>query len=222
MKDVPAEDILRIVVIGGGAGGLELVTKLGERYRKRDDIEVTLVDVNHAHIWKPLLHEIAAGTLNSNDDELSYLAHSHWHHFQFRLGALAGIDRKRKVVSIAGSSDKHGVEYIPPRAQAAHQQARLIEKAISARLNKRPLPHYQYQDFGSLINLSSHSTIGNLMGNLFGRQAGSIAIEGWFARLAYVSLYKMHQIAVNGVVRTLMLSAANMLTRRHKPRLKLH
>ncbi len=436
----------RIVVVGGGAGGLELVTALGDRYRRRDDIEVTLVDVNHAHLWKPLLHEVAAGTLNSNEDELSYLAHSRWHHFQFRLGALTAVDRKRKCLSIAGSVDSDGREYlpprtlaydilviavgsvtndfgipgvaehcffldgrheadafhqelvhrcyaanaqteplregqlhiaiagagatgvelaaelhhavralvdfgldhieperdvqihliegadrilpglserisastasvlesigvrihtnervsradagafvthsgnripaeikvwaagikgpailancdglevnranqllvrdtlqttlddaifalgdcaacrvspdsdafVPPRAQAAHQQAAVIADAIARILSQRPLPKFRYRDFGSLINLSSHSTVGNLMGNLFGRQSGSVSIEGWFARMAYLSLYKMHQVAVQGVIRTCLLTAANILTRTSKPRLKLH
>lgn len=435
-----------IVVVGGGAGGLELVTTLGDRYARRDDITVTLVDVNHAHLWKPLLHEVAAGTLNSNEDELSYLAQSHWHHFNFRLGALAGIDREARMIMIAPSVDAAGSEYIPartlpydllvvaigsitndfgtpgvaehcffldgrgqadtfhqrlvhncyaanaqqqalregqlhiaiagagatgvelaaelhhsvralvgfgldridpqrdvrihliegadrilpglaerisssthdvlnrigveihtgervasadaqgfttlsgkriaaemkvwaagikgppvlaecdgletnaanqlvvrqtlqttrddaifalgdcaacrlgpdsdtfvpPRAQAAHQQAAIVAKAIANVLADRPLPTYSYKDFGSLINLSRHSTVGSLMGNLFGRQSGSLAIEGWFARMAYLSLYKMHQVAVQGVIRTGLLTIANVLTRHSKPRLKLH
>jgi NADH dehydrogenase len=435
-----------IIVVGGGAGGLELVTSLGDRYASRDDVAVTLVDVNHAHLWKPLLHEVAAGTLNSNEDELSYLAQSHWHHFNFRLGALAGVDRTAKTITIAPSTDATGNEYIPartmsydllvlaigsvtndfgtpgvaehcffldgraqadrfhqrlvhncyaanaqteplregqlhiaiagagatgvelaaelhhsvralvgfgldridpqrdvrihliegadrilpglterissstqhaleqigveihtgervasadaggfttlsgkripaetkvwaagikgprvlaecdglevnaanqlvvrqtlqttrddtifalgdcaacrraadsetfvpPRAQAAHQQAATVAKAISSILANKPPPTYTYKDFGSLINLSRHSTVGSLMGNLFGRQSGSLAIEGWFARMAYLSLYKMHQIAVQGVIRTCLLTVANVLTRHSKPRLKLH
>lgn len=435
-----------IVVVGGGAGGLELVTTLGDRYAGRDDITVTLVDVNHAHLWKPLLHEVAAGTLNSNEDELSYLAQSHWHHFNFRLGALAGIDRGAQTITIAPSTDTAGNEYlpartlpydllvlaigsvtndfgtpgvaehcffldgrgqadafhqrlvhncyaanaqqeplregqlhiaiagagatgvelaaelhhsvralvgfgldridpqrdvrihlieganrilpglterisasthsaltrigveihtgervasadaegfttqagkriaaemkvwaagikgprvlaecdglevnaanqlvvrrtlqttrddaifalgdcaacrlgpdsdatVPPRAQAAHQQAATIAKAIANVIANKPLPTYTYKDFGSLINLSRHSTVGSLMGNLFGRQSGSLAIEGWFARVAYLSLYKMHQVAVVGVIRTCLLTIANVLTRHSKPRLKLH
>jgi NADH dehydrogenase len=436
----------RIIVVGGGAGGLELVTTLGDRYAGREDVDVTLVDVNHAHLWKPLLHEVAAGTLNSNEDELSYLGQSHWHHFNFRLGALGGIDRTAKTITVAPSTDATGNEYIPtrtlhydllvlavgsvtndfgtpgvaehcffldaraqadifhqqlvhncyaanaqdeplregqlhiaiagagatgvelaaelhhsvralvgfgldridpqrdvrihliegadrilpglterisssthsalerigveihtgervasadtdgfttlagkriaaemkvwaagikgpgvlaecdglevnaanqlvvrqplqttrddaifalgdcaachlaadidafvpPRAQAAHQQAATIAKAIANVLSHKPLPTYTYKDFGSLINLSSHSTVGSLMGNLFGRQSGSLAIEGWFARMAYLSLYKMHQVAVQGVIRTCLLTVANVLTRHSKPRLKLH
>ena len=438
----------RIVVVGGGAGGLELVTRLGDRYARRGDVEVVLCDKNHAHLWKPLLHEVAAGTLNSNEDELSYLAQSHWHHFVFRLGALAALDRTSKTIHArsdtrrpgerdhsaanaplrraragrrqrderlrrAGGSLIHcffldgrhqadtfhqrlvhgcyggeraasaaprrtaahrdcgrrrdgGVELaaelhhavgalvdfglenidpardvrihliegadrilpglseristattlalerigvqihtgervqsadpggftttsgtripaeikvwaagirgpdvlatcdglevnavnqlvvestlqttrdpaifalgdcaacrvepgstalVPPRAQAAHQQASTVAKAIANVLDDRPLPKYRYRDFGSLINLSQHATVGSLMGNLFGRQSGSLAIEGWLARMAYLSLYKMHQFAVMGIIRTCLLTAANVLTRTSKPRMKLH
>ena len=434
----------RIVVIGGGAGGLELVTKLGRRYKKRDDVQVTLVDQNYAHIWKPLLHEVAAGTLNSNDDELSYLAQGHWNHFEFRLGQLSAVDRTHKTVTITPSYDEKGEEYLPervlsfdilviaigsvtndfgidgvaehcffldsrvqadkfhqhlvrscytanaqeeplrngqlhiaiagagatgvelaaelhhsihtlvdfglqnlsleknlkihliegsprilpgltekisqtthsalntigvevhvnefissadkngfhtksgkfipaeikvwaagirgtdvlegldgletnhlnqlivndhlqasgdesiyaigdcascpisatefapPRAQAAHQQASTVAKSISQIIKQGSPVRFEYRDFGSLINLSKTSTVGNLMGNLFGRQGGAVSIEGWFARCAYLSLYKMHQFAVQGFVRTCALTLANWITRSSKPRLKLH
>ncbi len=438
---------LRVVVIGGGAGGLELVTRLGDRYGRRNLAEVMLLDRNYTHIWKPLLHEVAAGTLNSNEDELSYLAQAHWHYFHFRLGALEALDRTNRIVTIAPSFDVDGVQYIPrrqvpydvlvvavgsvtndfgikgvaehclfldgraqadafhqhlvracyaanaqdaplregqlhiaiagagatgvelaaelhhavralvefglsridperdmrihliegstrilpglagrisqathailesigvvihtgelvteatadglhtrsgkfipaeikvwaagikgpdvlaaldglevnrnnqlvvrstlrttrdddvyamgdcaacpvaegaetlvpPRAQAAHQQAALLARAIGARIaGRNTAPLYRYRDFGSLINLSEHSTVGSLMGNLFSRRSGTVLIEGWFARMAYLSLYKMHQFAVQGVVRTVMMTLANMVTRHAKPRLKLH
>ena len=56
----------RIVIVGGGAGGLELATRLGRTLGKRGKARVTLVDANLTHIWKPLLHEVAAGSLNSS------------------------------------------------------------------------------------------------------------------------------------------------------------
>lgn len=436
----------RILIVGGGAGGLELATRLGDACAGRPDVEITLVDRQYTHLWKPLLHEVAAGTLNSNDDELSYLAHAHWHHFQFRLGALEALDRGTKTVTLAPSLDGAGREFlprrrfrydllviavgsvtndfgiagiaehclfldgrpeadafhqalvracyaanaqleplregqlhiaiagagatgvelaaelhhslhtllgfglerldpardirihliesssrilpglapriaestlavlesigvivhtdefvtaatpagfhtrsgkfipaeikvwaagikgpevlglldlevnrlqqlvvrstlqttrdddiyafgdcaacrqredaeamVPPRAQAAHQQASLLAKALLARIaGQAARPVYRYRDFGSLISLSKHGTVGNLMGNLFRRRSGSVSIEGWCARMAYLSLYKMHQIAVQGVIRTLLMTMANVLTRRAKPRLKLH
>ena len=47
-------------------------------------------------------------------------------------------------------------------------------------------------------------------------------IEGMLARWAYLSLYKQHQIAVQGWLRTVLNTLADFLTRSSKPRLKLH
>lgn len=436
----------QIIVVGGGAGGFELAVQLGKRLGQRALADVTLVDVKLSHIWKPLLHEVAAGTLNANEDELNYLAHAHWNHFKFRLGALESLDRGNQTITLSPSVDEHGNEFIPrrtfgydtlviclgsltndfavpgvrehcyfldsreqadhfhrdllktcyaanvqsaplrpgqlhiavagagatgvelcaelhtamaqmvsfgldrvdperdvkinliegadrilpglppqisaktervlkridvnvitgeriseataegfrtqsgrfipaeikvwaagikapevlrdldglevnrinqlvvrrtlqttrdedifafgdcaacpmpgdrgtvpPRAQAAHQQASLLAKSICKRAKgESNLPEYTYTDFGSLINLSHHSTIGNLMGNLMGRQSGAIFMEGLFARLAYLSLYKMHLLAIQGFWPVALTTFANLLTRRTKPRLKLH
>ena len=113
-------------------------------------------------------------------------------------------------------------EDVPPRAQAAHQQASLLAKSISHRLAGKPLPKYRYVDYGSLVSLSRHHTVGNLMGNLLGRATGSAMIEGLLARLIYRSLYKMHQIALQGVLRVSLVTLANLLTRGSRPRMKLH
>lgn len=83
----------RIVIVGGGAGGLELATSLGKTLGKKGTASVTLVDANLTHIWKPLLHEVAAGSLNSYEDELNYVAQAKWNHFQFQLGRMTGLDR---------------------------------------------------------------------------------------------------------------------------------
>jgi len=66
----------RIVIVGGGAGGLELATKLGDRF-KSNKTSVTLVDKNRTHIWKPKLHEVAAGSMDLADQELDYIAQAH-------------------------------------------------------------------------------------------------------------------------------------------------
>ena len=429
-----------IVVIGGGAGGLELATQLGDKLGKSKKANIMLVDCNLTHLWKPLLHEVAAGSLNSHEDELSYMAQGHWHHFIFRLGRMDRLDRGKKEISLAPTVDEHGVEYIPrrifsydtliiavgsvtndfnipgiqehclfldtqqqadhfhkillrnyyaahtqkeplregqlhiaiagagatgvelsaelyeatrqvvefgldriipedvkitiiegsdrilpalperlskltekalhniniqictgqritkataegfhthsgqfipaeikvwaagvkapdflkgldgletntinqlivkptlqttlddnifamgdcaacpmpdsgntvpPRAQAAQQQASMLVKTIQRRLRNEPLPEYHYVDYGSLINISQYSTVGNLMGKL----SGNFMIEGVFARLVYLSLYKMHQLALHGFVRVAFSTLANILTRKVKPRMKLH
>jgi NADH:ubiquinone reductase (H+-translocating) len=438
--DAPLAMPHHIVVVGGGAGGLVLATKLGNRLGRRGKARVTLVDCALIHIWKPLLHEIAAGTLRADADGLDYFAHARAHHFGFELGQMRGLDRARRelildrvidasgaemvpgrrlgydtlVIAVgsvlndfgvpgvrehclyldsplqaerihqqvfgrflrghaeAGSSSERrlrfaivgagatGVEFaaelrhaarqlvgyglrgfdpdrdievrlieaapsvlpalperlqqateralgalgveihageqvervsadgvrtqsgrflpadlivwtagvrgpswladldglevnrlnqlvvdrtlkvtrddhifaigdcaacpqpgseraVPPRAQAAHQQAHLLARSLARRLDGRGLLPFVYKDYGSLISLSS-STIGNLMGNLF----KSITIEGFLARLAYLSLYKKHQISLHGLSAVTLMALANLLHRRTRPQLKLH
>jgi len=428
----------RIVIVGGGAGGLELATRLGKTLAKRGTASVTLVDANLTHIWKPLLHEVAAGSLNSSEDELNYVAQAKWNHFEFQLGRMSGLDRAAKQIQLAATLDENGLELVPartlgydtlvisvgsttndfgtlgaaqnclfldtrkqaerfhqqllnhylrahakddldsqisvaivgagatgvelaaelhhaahelaaygldkikpqnmritlieagprvlpalperiggpvhktleklgvtvltgasvsevgpdslmtadgkvipaslkvwaagirapaflkdidgletnrinqlqvlptlqttrdenifafgdcaacpqkgtdrnvpPRAQAAHQQASLLAKSLKLRIEGKDLPEYTYQDYGSLISLSKFSAVGNLMGNL----TGSVMLEGWLARMFYVSLYRMHQMALYGVFKTMMLMLGSRIGRGTEPRLKLH
>src|SRR5690606_32094689 len=112
-----------------------------------------------------------------------------------------------------------GEALVPPRAQAAHQQARYLVKALARRLRGRPAPPpYRYRDYGSLIALGRYSTVGNLMGHL----TGNIMVSGLIARLMYLSLHQMHQIALHGWSRALLLELANLLRRRVQPEIKLH
>jgi NADH:ubiquinone reductase (H+-translocating) len=429
-----------IVIVGGGAGGLVLATKLGDRLGRRGEARITLVDCALTHIWKPLLHEVAAGTLRVDTDGLDYFAHARAHHFAFELGEMRGLDRARRELILGPVTDPSGAEIVPgrrlgydtlviavgsvlndfgvpgvrehclfldspagaerihqqifsrflrghsegapgsdrrlrfaivgagatgvefaaelrhaahalagyglrgfdpdrdieirlieaapnvlpalperlqeataralrdcsveihtneqvervtadgvhtrsgrflpadlivwtagvkgaswlaeldalevnrlnqlvvdqtlkvtrddhifaigdcaacpqpgsdrpvpPRAQAAHQQAHLLARSLARRLQgKFPLP-FVYKDYGSLISLSS-SSIGNLMGNLF----KSITIEGFLARVAYLSLYKKHQVSLHGLREVTLMALANLLDRRRRPALKLH
>ena len=430
----------RIVIVGGGAGGLELATSLGKTLGKRGTASITLVDANLTHIWKPLLHEVAAGSLNSSEDELNYVAQAKWNHFEFQLGRMSGLDRATKQIQLSATLDPEtglelvparsigydslviavgsttndfgtqgaaehclfldtrkqaerfhqqllnhylrahaghdesraqisvaivgagatGVELaaelhnaakelaayglgriapenmritlieagprvlpalperignpvhqtleklgvtvltsaavsevtaeslmtssgqvipaslkvwaagirapaflqeidgletnrinqlvvrptlqttcdddifafgdcaacpqpgtdrnVPPRAQAAHQQASLLAKSLKLRIEGKALPEYTYKDYGSLISLSHFSAVGNLMGNL----TGNVMLEGWLARMFYVSLYRMHQAALYGLFRTGMLMLGSRIGRGTEPRLKLH
>jgi NADH dehydrogenase len=98
----------RIVVVGGGAGGLELATRLGEKLGKRKKAHVTLIEKQRTHLWKPQLHEIAAGSMDVRVYETNYLAQAHWHHFTYRIGEMIGLDRARREVSVAPYIDEDG------------------------------------------------------------------------------------------------------------------
>jgi NADH:ubiquinone reductase (H+-translocating) len=432
----------RIVIVGGGAGGLELATRLGDGVGRRKRAAVTLIDRSRTHLWKPLLHQVAAGSMDINDHELDYLAQARWHHFQFQLGEMVGLDRAAKLVLLAPIVDAGGDEIVPsrtvsydtlvlaigshtndfgtpgaarhalsldtpaqaalfhtrllndclrantqteplkpgqlhiaiigagatgvelaaelhnsirelvsfgldridperdikltiveaaprilpvlperlseatlklleklnvdvltgervtevsaecvttasgrfvpaelvvwaagikapdflkdldglestrsnqlvvtrnlqttrdpdifamgdcascewpghdhpvpPRAQAAHQQASYLARAIPARLGNKAVKPWAYRDFGSLVSLGRYSTVGSLMGAV---TRGSLMIEGYFAGLMYVSLYKMHEYALHGFTKVFLDTVARLITRRTEPHVKLH
>jgi NADH dehydrogenase len=108
---------------------------------------------------------------------------------------------------------------IPPRAQAAHQEASHLYRQIRRKLDGKALEPFVYKDFGSLVSLGEYSTVGSLMGFLAGR---SLFIEGYFARLMYRSLYKMHEIALHGWTKVGLETLSRALTRRTEPQVKLH
>ncbi|MCO4321364.1 NAD(P)/FAD-dependent oxidoreductase [Aliidiomarina quisquiliarum] len=108
---------------------------------------------------------------------------------------------------------------VPPRAQSAHQMATRAFTNIKAQLNNKPLKPYIYTDHGSLVNLSNYTTVGLLMGSL---SRGTMTVEGRLARTIYVSLYRMHQIALHGYMRTGLMMLVGRMNRYLRPRLKLH
>ena len=440
--DMNVGTIPKIVVVGGGAGGLELVTRLGDKRGKRGRAEITLIERGRTHFWKPHLHELAAGTVDLDVHELDYLAQSHWHGFKYRFGEMVGLDRVARQVLVGPVHDESGEEIVParridydilvlavgsrindfgtpgvaahaialestqeadrfhrrlinaflrahsqhtplrpeqlnvaivgagatgvelaaelhnatrelvsfsldnidpekhirlhlieatsrilpalppriseaahrmlreldvevhvdarvaevlpqavrladgtviaaemvvwaagvkappflrdlgigvnkinqvivdeclrsvddpaifalgdcaaaswhahpertvpPRAQAAHQQASYLQKAIPRVLAGKSLRPWKYRDFGSLVSLGEYTTVGNLMGNFVG---GNIWLEGLFARWMYMSLYKMHEIALHGFWRTSLSTLGRMIAAQTEPRVKLH
>lgn len=105
-----------IIIVGGGAGGLELATRLGDKLGRKGKAKISLVEKSRTHIWKPLLHEIAAGSMDVGRYELPYQAQGYWHGFQFRYGEMTGIDRKKRLVFLAATYDEEGREITPMRS----------------------------------------------------------------------------------------------------------
>jgi NADH:ubiquinone reductase (H+-translocating) len=120
----------------------------------------------------------------------------------------------------AACTDAAG-KHVPPRAQAAHQQADYLLKTLLAKDAGKALPSrpYAYRDYGSLVSIGQSTTVGSLMGSLRGL---SWFVEGFFARMMYVSLHLMHHQAILGSVRTALLALARFLIKRSTPLVKLH
>jgi NADH:ubiquinone reductase (H+-translocating) len=103
----------RVVIVGGGAGGLELATKLGEKLGERGRADITLIESARAHFWKPHLHQLAAGSMDVRVYETDYLAQSHWHGFRYRVGRMNGLDRTQRLVHVAPFVDADGDAVTP-------------------------------------------------------------------------------------------------------------
>ena len=105
----------KIVVIGGGAGGLELATQLGHKLGKKKHADILLIDKNRTHIWKPLLHEVATGSIDPDLDGVVYSAHAAKHHYRFQLGTFCNIDQSNKTITLAPLYDELGHTILPER-----------------------------------------------------------------------------------------------------------
>ena len=105
----------RIVVVGGGAGGLPLVTRLGRKLGKYGHADVTLVDSSSIHVWKPRFHEVATGAIDADLDAVDYRAHAQLNHYRFEPGTMTRVDVQAQTLTLAPLHDNHGSEVLPER-----------------------------------------------------------------------------------------------------------
>ncbi|HZW75424.1 MAG TPA: NAD(P)/FAD-dependent oxidoreductase, partial [Caldimonas sp.] len=112
---VSAPEPHRIVIVGGGAAGLPLAVRLGDAFGRRGRATVTLIDRFASHLWKPLLHEVAAGRMDADVHGIDYVLMAYWHHFRFRQGTVIGLDRTRRVLKLDRVLDEEGAEILPQR-----------------------------------------------------------------------------------------------------------
>jgi NADH dehydrogenase FAD-containing subunit len=193
---------LHIAIIGAGATGTELAAELHRTVREvvafgldridpESDIRIILVEAGPR-----ILPVIVTQTLQTTRDPNI-----------FAVGDCAECPRPGFKSSV------------PPRAQAAHQQASHLFRQIQRHMRGKPLAPYIYRDFGSLVSLGRYQAIGSLMGFLAGRNFG---VEGLIARLIYRSLYKMHEYALSGGRKVLFSILARGLSRKSEPLVKLH
>ncbi len=118
IAETPSSDdasLHRVLIVGGGAAGLRLASLLGAKLGRRHKASITLVDRSRIHVWKPLLHEVASGSLDSETDSLELIAHARARHYRYRIGAMVGLDRAKRQVHVAPSVDEDGQTVTPPR-----------------------------------------------------------------------------------------------------------
>lgn len=116
MVDAPAAAApKRIVIVGGGAGGVHLATRLGRKLGRHGKAEILLIDRDSTHIWKPLLHEVAAGTLDTGQEQLGFVIHAYRHGFRYLPGEMVGLDREARLVKLGPLRDRAGTEVLGPR-----------------------------------------------------------------------------------------------------------
>lgn len=266
---------LDIVIIGGGATGVELAAELREasgvyaaygfrRLQVKRDVRITLLE-GAPRILAPLPERVSAAAARLLDqrairvvtdcrvngigpkqvsdnkgnvypaDLCVWAAGIRAPEFLGSLGlpvAKGGqieVDAHLRVRGVAdvyalgdcaACTDGNG-KPVPPRAQAAHQQADYLLKTF-LRLDKGQQSQqdpYVYRDYGSLVSIGRETTVGSLMGSLRG---ASLFVEGFMARIMYMSLHLMHHKAVLGSLRTGLMAFARFLIRRTTPLVKLH
>jgi len=105
----------RIVIVGGGAGGLELATRLGRRYGRSGRFRVTLVDRTRTHMWKPLLHAVAAGSLTIHTEQVDYLYQARSNRFEYCRGPMIGLDRAARKIVVGEVRGDDGALVLPER-----------------------------------------------------------------------------------------------------------
>ncbi len=136
-----------------------------------------------------------------------------------KLSLLSSVDNNVWAIGDCAQCIMPDGSKVPPRAQSAHQMASHLFKNILLQQAGKTLKPYQYVDYGSLVSLSTYTTVGNLMGNL---TKGSMFIEGRLARMVYIGLYRMHQFVIYGKIKTLLLMLVNRINKGLRPNLKLH
>ena len=132
-----------IVIIGGGAGGLELATQLGHKLGRKQRANILLIDKNRSHIWKPLLHEVATGSLDSNLAAVVYSAHAAKHGYNFQLGCFSGLDQANKSITLAPQYDHNGQQVLPPR-EVSYDQLVIAIGSVSNDFNTPGVQQHCY------------------------------------------------------------------------------
>lgn len=107
---------------------------------------------------------------------------------------------------------------LPPTAQVAHQQAQHLIEHLPAALHGKPIPPFQYRDFGSLVSLGGYDAFGSL--GKFGFFYGGF-IRGRVAQFGHTMLYRSHQPRLHGFWRGALIWLVDLINARLRPSIRL-
>jgi NADH:ubiquinone reductase (H+-translocating) len=108
---------------------------------------------------------------------------------------------------------------LPSTAQVANQQALHLVRNLPAWLRKgKPIPPFNFRDFGALVALSEYNAFGTL-GRLGFFKGGFI--KGRFAQLSHAALYRRHQLSLHGPFRAALLWLAERINALVQPSIRI-
>lgn len=88
-------DKKRIVIVGGGLGGLELAFKLVD-----DDYQVVLIDKNNYHQFPPLIYQVASGGLEPSSISFPFRRlFQGKKDFFFRMAKVESVNTDKKIIN---------------------------------------------------------------------------------------------------------------------------
>src|SRR3954469_4204013 len=99
----------RIVILGGGFGGVYTARHLERLLRRRPDVEIVLVSRDNFLLMTPLLFEVCSGTLDVR--HCSFPVRAFLRTTRFVEATVQGIDLDRRVVRLASPGDCRELAY---------------------------------------------------------------------------------------------------------------
>ncbi|MFN0152229.1 MAG: NAD(P)/FAD-dependent oxidoreductase [bacterium] len=98
----------RILILGGGFGGLQAALSLEKTLARRPDVEITLVNKQNFFLFTPMLHEVAASDLDPSN--IVNPAHKLLRRVHFLCGEVRSVDLSAKRVTVLHGLDGHAHE----------------------------------------------------------------------------------------------------------------